>query len=144
MNMLVMPDGSILAVGQYNDTPSAWEFSDVVVPKTVANGAVFVDVQNVPDGFTPTEYTYKNGNLVKNGDIPAPIESYTNNQIVHAMEGLGIAQAVLSVIDPVTLAKFYTAHNPIPENDPILLNALQATGKTIEEFKAQIAKDLSA
>lgn len=142
MNMLIMPDGNILAAGQYQDTPSAWIFSDVVVPKTVASGAVFVNVQNVPSDFTHRDYTYTNGQLVKNGTIPTTVEYYTNNQIVHAMEGLGIASVVLNLVDPITLAKFYTAKNPIPETEPILVNALQATGKTMEEFKAQIAKDL--
>jgi hypothetical protein len=66
------------------------------------------------------------------------VQKYTPPQIITALETMEIASTILANTDDITKAKFYTA-KLIREDDPRLLAALSAVGKTIDDLKAVIS-----
>jgi hypothetical protein len=78
-------------------------------------------------GYTPLPYQ----------PPPAAPEAWPPYTIILALEKTGVANVILSNTDELTKAKFYAARL-IPETDPLLLAALTAVGKTIDDLKANI------
>jgi hypothetical protein len=71
MKLLITTTGQIIASGDYTETATELQYSDLIVPKHVVAGYQIIDVE-VPDGFTAGKYTYENGQLV-------PIPEITEN-----------------------------------------------------------------
>ncbi len=69
MKLLVIPDGSIIACGNYVETKTTFEYPDQIVPKVVVPKHTFVDI-DVPEGFVHQNYTYVGGKLVKRPPDP--------------------------------------------------------------------------
>ena len=67
------------------------------------------------------------------------LETFTPARIVAALEEMGVAGIILENTDELTKAKFYTA-TTIHEDNPLLVGALKAVGKTIEDLKEILAK----
>lgn len=65
---------------------------------------------------------------------PPPPQGWTPYQIVIALEKMGVAEAILSRVDEITKAKFF-AGSFILETEPLLIGALNAVGKTIDDLK---------
>jgi hypothetical protein len=63
MKILYVPNGTILASGDYVETDDLLTYPNLIVPKHVAEGYQIIDVE-LPEDFEPGKYLYKNNSFV--------------------------------------------------------------------------------
>ena len=78
MNILYIPDGQILAIGDFVETDDLLTYPDQIVPKHVVPSYVIVDV-TLPHDFAYGKYLYQNNEFVANPEWANPnLQSTTN------------------------------------------------------------------
>jgi hypothetical protein len=68
MKILYVPNGLILATGDYVETDDLLTYPNLIVPKHVAEGYQIIDVE-LPEDFELSKYLYQNNSFVANPDF---------------------------------------------------------------------------
>lgn len=101
---------------------------------TVENGAVMLSVVDRPEEWAELMSWAQTNTIAQNVNPP---KAWGPLAIINALEKMGVATVILQNTPELTKAKFFAALS-VPEDNPLLLSALQAVGKTIDDLKANI------